>query len=363
MVAILIRRHVMVRLERIKISDAKILRSYALLTGSLSTIEDEIRSFIAFPQIDVMVAYDDDVPIAMIKIHLLDRKNCRVHLNFVIEEILSDELTFELLDKTAEYCLITKAYHKITVTISSGNMYLEEHCMELGFVQESVLADEIENDGRYEDAGLFRLLSADYRRYNACFVPFEAGIAVIKGGTDYIDGIRLYQYGAKAEDGFVLNVARQLKLVDNKGCFLDNTDGIYSLDEDEIELLPEEVSRAYIQVKKYFKKTSSSFDLNLRMPYGTDFQQKVWKAVTEIRYGSTKSYEDIAIEISGGDSRKAKTLTRAVGNACSENPLMLVIPCHRVIGKDGKLAGFSAGVEVQDYLLTFEAFSYVTAIV
>lgn len=353
----------MVRLEKIKISDAKILRSYALLSGSLSSIEDEIRSFIAFPQIDVMVAYDGDIPIAMIKIHLLDRKNCRVHLNFVIEEILSDELTYELLDKTAEYCLITKAYHKITVTISSVNLYLEEHCMELGFVQESVLADEIENDGRYEDAGLFRLLSADYRNYNACFVPFEAGVAVITGGIDYIDGIRLYQYGAKVPGGFVLNVARQLKLADSNGCFVPDRDGIYSLDSDEIGLLPDELSRAYVQVSKYFKKTSSSFDLNLKMPYGTEFQQKVWNEVKSIKYGSTKSYEDIALNISDGDVRKAKNLTRAVGNACSENPLMLAIPCHRVIGKDGKLAGFSAGVEVQDYLLTFEAFSYVTAIV
>ena len=353
----------MVTLEKIKIGDARRLRLAGLVSGSIAVIENEIRSFNDFPQVNVLVASEDDMPIAMVKIHLLDRKNCRVHLNFVIEEILSDELTYELIDKVTYYCLVTQGYHKLAITISSHNLYMEEPCTMIGYVQESVLKDEISNDGLYEDAGLFRILSGDYCNYNCCFVPFEMGVAVIKGSNDYIDGIRLYRYGAKLEEGFVKNVAKQLRFVDRDGMLLDNRDGKYDMDEDELEMLPEEVSKAYVQVSNYFNKTSSSFKLNLKFPAGTDFQKSVWDALGGIRYGSTKSYEDIALLISNGDIRKAQNLTRAVGNACSENPIMLAVPCHRVIGKDGKLAGFSAGVEVQDYLLTLEAFSYVTSIV
>jgi len=352
----------MVSLDKIRIGDARKLRESRLVSGSISSIEDEIRSFIDFPQINVLAAYEDDIPVAMIKIHLLDRKKCRVHLNIVIEEILSDDLTYELIDKITYYCLVEQGYHKVSITISSGNMYMEEPCSSIGYIQESVLADEIENNGLYEDAGLFRILSGDYRNYNCCFVPFEMGVAVITGSFESIDGIRLYRYGTKLGKGFVLNVAKQLRLVDNEGRLLDNSDGRYDMDEEELEFLPEEVCKAYYQVSGYFKKTSSSFDLCLNTEMGTDFQRSVWKAVSDVRYGSTKSYEDIALLISGGDIRKAKNLTRAVGNACSENPLMLVVPCHRIIGKDGKLAGFSAGVEVQDYLLTLEAFTYVTSI-
>ncbi len=352
----------MVRLDKIRIGDARRLRESGLVSGSIASIEDEIRSFIDFRQINVLVAYEEDVPIALIKIHLLDRKNCRVLLNIVIEEILSDDVTYELIDKITYYCLVEQAYHKVTVTISSGNMYMEEPCTAIGYIQESVLADEIDNNGLYEDAGLFRVLSGDYRNYNCCFVPFEMGVAVITGSRDHIDGIKLYRFGDRLGKGFVLNVAKQLRLVDREGCFLDNSDGKYDMVEEELDMLPAEVSKAFYQVSNYFSKTSSSFDLNLNLDKGTEFQKSVWAQLSGVRYGSTKSYEDIALLISGGDIRKAKNLTRAVGNACSENPIMLAVPCHRIIGKDGKLAGFSAGVEVQDYLLTLEAFTYVTSI-
>ena len=186
---------------------------------------------------------------------------------------------------------------------------------------------------------------------------------MVTGGNYYIDSIRLYRFGAQLNSGFVLNVARQLRLVDKEGRLLPDEDGIYAMQDEEIDVLPEELSRAYTQIYNYFAKNSSSFDLNLKYTFGTDFQKSVWNAVSGIRYGSTRSYEDIALEISDGDISKAKNLTRAVGNACSDNPFMLVVPCHRVIGKDGKLAGFSAGVEVQDFLLTLEAFTYVTSLI
>ena len=353
----------MVSLEKIKISDAKKLRNARLMEGSLSAIEDEIRTYIDFYQIKVLVAYDGEEAVAMFKMYLLDRKGCHVHVVPVLSPDLDSSLYYPLMDKLTYYSLVVKNFHKVTITLSSRNSFLEGPITELGYIQESVLTDEIFTDGLYEDAGLFRILSADYLNYNACFIPFEAGVAVVSGTNEYVDGIRLYQYGSKLEEGFILSVARQLHLIGRDGALLPNTDGIYDMGEEEVDALPLMVSKAYIQISNYFSKTLSSFSFDIKFPSGTPFQQSVWKAVSDIKYGSTLSYEDIALLVSDGDISKAKNLTRAVGNACSENPLMLAVPCHRVIGKDGKLAGFSAGVEVQDYLLTLEAFSYVTSLV
>ena len=353
----------MVSLEKIKISDAKRLRNAQLMEGSLSAIEDEIRTYIDFYQIKVLVAYNGEDPIAMFKLYLLDRKGCHVHVVPVLAPDLDSELYYPLMDRLTHYSLVIKRFHKLTITISSRNSFLEGPITELGFIQESVLTDEILNDGLYEDAGLFRILSADYLNYNVCFIPFDAGVAVVSGSNEYVDGIRLYQFGAKLDDGFIGNVARQLHLVDRDGTFKPNVNGIYDMEEEAIDSLPDMVAKAYYQISNYFSKTLSSFSFAIKFPSGTPFQQSVWKAISDIKYGSTLSYEDIALLVSEGDISKAKNLTRAVGNACSENPLMLAVPCHRVIGKDGKLAGFSAGVEVQDYLLTLEAFSYVTSLV
>lgn len=82
--------------------------------------------------------------------------------------------------------------------------------------------------------------------------------------------------------------------------------------------------------------------------YGTDFQLSVWNAVREIPYGKTYSYSDIAETI------QKPTAVRAVATAIAANPLLITIPCHRVIGKNGKLTGFRGGLEMKKELLTLE---------
>ncbi|EEM40598.1 Methylated-DNA--protein-cysteine methyltransferase [Bacillus thuringiensis serovar sotto str. T04001] len=82
--------------------------------------------------------------------------------------------------------------------------------------------------------------------------------------------------------------------------------------------------------------------------YGTNFQSSVWNAVREIPYGKTYSYTEIAERI-----QKPKAV-RAVASAIAANPLLITIPCHRVIGKNGKLTGFRGGLEMKKKLLTLE---------
>lgn len=105
--------------------------------------------------------------------------------------------------------------------------------------------------------------------------------------------------------------------------------------------------KACLQLDEYFAGKRKHFTLKLA-PVGTTFQQRVWKALKDIPYGTTQSYLDIANNI---DNPKA---VRAVGRANGLNPIPLIIPCHRVIGASGKLTGYAYGLELKAQLLTLE---------
>jgi len=83
-------------------------------------------------------------------------------------------------------------------------------------------------------------------------------------------------------------------------------------------------------------------------PGGTAFQQTIWKQLSEVTYSSTKSYIEIARAVGSGSS------SRAVGMANGRNPIPVIIPCHRIIGHDGKLTGYSGGLERKKWLLLHE---------
>jgi len=111
----------------------------------------------------------------------------------------------------------------------------------------------------------------------------------------------------------------------------------------ETELLKE----AAKQLTEYFEGRRKSFDLPLA-PTGTEFQMKCWKALQEIPYGETRTYGEIAEKI--GNPKAC----RAVGLSNNRNPISIVIPCHRVIGANGKLVGYAGGLNVKEYLLNLE---------
>lgn len=88
------------------------------------------------------------------------------------------------------------------------------------------------------------------------------------------------------------------------------------------------------QIRSYFDGTLRDFDLPLD-PFGSAFDRRIWKEIAAIPYGGTATYGDIA--------KRLGTAPRAVGGACARNPIVLVIPCHRVVGTTGKLTGYSGG--------------------
>lgn len=101
------------------------------------------------------------------------------------------------------------------------------------------------------------------------------------------------------------------------------------------------------QLAEYFEGQRKNFDLPLH-PQGSDFQKTVWAALQKIPFGETRSYKDIAKSIS-----KAKA-ARAIGQANNRNPIAIIIPCHRVVGSNGKLTGYAGGLSRKEFLLTLE---------
>ncbi|HVN10885.1 MAG TPA: methylated-DNA--[protein]-cysteine S-methyltransferase [Kineosporiaceae bacterium] len=108
------------------------------------------------------------------------------------------------------------------------------------------------------------------------------------------------------------------------------------------------LDRARRQLTEYFARGRRVFDLQLA-PVGTEFQQRVWRALLEIPYGETASYGEIA-----GRLCLPPGASRAVGLANGSNPISIIVPCHRVIGADGSLTGYGGGLDRKRFLLDLE---------
>ena len=107
------------------------------------------------------------------------------------------------------------------------------------------------------------------------------------------------------------------------------------------------LKEAQKQLNEYFEGRRKIFNLPLN-PAGTVFQHKVWSALKEIPYGEIRTYKQIAEQIGNPSA------CRAVGMANNKNPIMIVVPCHRVIGSNGALTGYAFGIDIKEKLLDLE---------
>lgn len=138
----------------------------------------------------------------------------------------------------------------------------------------------------------------------------------------------LGQIGIAEEDNKVTNV------------FFTNPENYYLKETDILK----EASR---QLYEYLQGKRQVFSIPLA-PNGTEFMKRVWKSLCDIPYGETRSYKDIATDI--GNEKAC----RAVGQANNRNPIPIFIPCHRVIGSNGNLIGYSSGLKIKKLLLQIE---------
>ena len=121
------------------------------------------------------------------------------------------------------------------------------------------------------------------------------------------------------------------------------------------EFVPEEsgyIKNIKSQLNEYFSGKRQNFYIKTN-PKGTPFQKRVWQELQKIPYGETKSYSDIAQLIA------RKNAQRAVGSACNKNPILIIIPCHRVISKYGTLGGFACGTDIKTRLLNVESGKFI----
>lgn len=109
----------------------------------------------------------------------------------------------------------------------------------------------------------------------------------------------------------------------------------------------ETIEKTIVQLKEYFEKKRKEFDIPLLL-IGTEFQKRIWKLLMGIEYGETIDYSTLAERY--GDKKAVRGVAQAVG----KNPISIIVPCHRIIGKNGTLTGYAGGVETKNKLLNIE---------
>ena len=125
----------------------------------------------------------------------------------------------------------------------------------------------------------------------------------------------------------------------------------YTENEKEQGIRSELSDKTVLQLEEYFDGRRKEFDIPIKLR-GTEFQKKVWKELLKIPYGATVSYKDIAIKI--GNPKAC----RAVGMANHNNPILIIVPCHRVINKNKKLGGYALGLDLKRRLLGISMFQF-----
>lgn len=131
-----------------------------------------------------------------------------------------------------------------------------------------------------------------------------------------------------------------------------STDALLSISFDgdsmeDSEVVPDLLFQAQAQLEEYFRGVRRVFDLPFD-PSGSDFQHRVWNEVSRVAFGTTRSYGEIARALG------SIKYSRAVGMGNGKNPLPIVVPCHRIIGQNGKLTGYAGGLDRKKWLLLHE---------
>ena len=341
-------------LRRAKISDGSNLSSEGVLQMSAKEASEFIREGSAKAGVE-----DYYCPGFIGRATSVDSDHKRKFLK-VNTTITSENDLLRIMDEFVRKCFFREECHKVSILITVEDELLEKVIISLGFFQEALLRDEVVKvvDGHktYKDAGMFSLRRSEYLNYNVCFVPFQRGVVAVTGGIDYVDGVYFLNYSSPIEDSYISDCAWYQGLTDDDGLMLSRN-SIPTEYDDVLAYLPAELVKTYHEIREFFVKKRFDFDINIRIYDGTEFQIQVWEKLKKIPYGVTCSYEDIALELTDNDLSKARKLTRAVGKACAENPVPILVPCHRVIGKNGMLVGFSGGIEFKDFLLQNELFS------
>ena len=217
-----------------------------------------------------------------------------------------------------------------------------------GFRHDGTMRDHCFRRDHYADAGILSMTGIEFMRCSTGLVPLLGEHLIVRASYD-----RVFEIGVIKRDEPMPPIAEELIRKTpphtDSGLGDDSGDGIH-----DPQAYPY-VIRVLRELREYLEGKRKVFELEPEYHDATEFQKTVWAATIKVPFGQTQSYEAISQQI--GIHRQGKNptiLSRAVGTALSRNPVMIVIPCHRIIGKDGKLRGFAGGLDIKDFLLTHE---------
>ncbi len=361
----------LITLSPVRILDAPRLKAGGICDQKVHEIAAYLRDLISDPTcryfVATMVDDENQSILAFVGLHHIHQHNLSAEISCVISkhelpcslEKTADQVGRKILEALFKIAFFSIKLHRVTWTIPVSNSMDGEMAVGSGMRQEAVLEEAFFENGIFVDAGLFAMLASEYPDYGVAFLSFPRGVLSIRGNHTSVEGVRFYHFGDYLEDGYERSVAVRIGVADTSGCLkMQGSDSFLS----SSVMLPQEVSEAVRELREYFAKARTKFTIHVEFPYGSAFQRHVWQELQKIPYGATVSYEDIAMTLTGQDKIAARNLSRAVGSACADNPIPILVPCHRVIGKDGRLVGFSGGVENKEFLLEHEIFGYFRAV-
>ena len=359
-----------IALSPIRIMDADKIKERSILSNVTDDVPSFIRALQNDPEKEYFVAFvkalDGEYMMGVLGLEQISKRNrsamaamyfCET-LPFLEDSGYTDEPAMEYYkkawDQLLRYAYFHLHLHRVSVLVAVNDNLSAQIVEACHMKQDALLEEALVIDGMYSDAALFSLLDSDYPDYSVGFVAYQRGVIAIRGDNSTVESTRFYAYDARIDDDLDRNVAIRIGIADGHGVFKPFGSPEYQ-DLRDIDF-PDEVKKCMQELSEYFSKRRTSFTVHTFPPYGSAFQKKVWDEIKKIPYGVTRSYEDIALSLTGNDKVAARNMTRAVGSACRDNPLPILVPCHRVIGKDGKLVGFSSGLEYKGYLLDHEMF-------
>jgi O-6-methylguanine DNA methyltransferase len=237
-------------------------------------------------------------------------------------------------------CYYVRKCNSLFMFVSSNESYLLQTLNLNHFVQETILNNYFFVEGDYYDAHMMSLSKELFNHQSTGYILFSDRGLVVRATDFAVYEISTFEREKSCH------------------CISDmKSDG-------KLYYAPSAYTNLIItlkQLEEYLNGKRTQFTINMEYFESTAFQKKVWNQCKQIPYGQTASYEELAILVHSDDHQsniKGTSFSRAVGLALSKNPLMIMIPCHRIIGKDGKLRGFAGGIDLKDFLLTSELFQF-----
>ncbi|HHT24175.1 MAG TPA: methylated-DNA--[protein]-cysteine S-methyltransferase [Clostridiaceae bacterium] len=197
-----------------------------------------------------------------------------------------------------------------------------------------------------------RFAASDFDSVSYLIFPFHKHNIVVHIKSNQIIQVQFIQPQQIVTDKNLRKALTKQELLTDAGIIKSENKILQILSQRE-PITPQLKEKTMQQFTDYFSGKLTEFDLPYVVQTGTVFQRKVWQILSQIPYGAVFSYEEVAERLLDKPD-KAYAYARAVGSACGSNPLGILIPCHRVIGKDKSLTGFGGGVKLKGHLLDLE---------